>query len=240
MLQKITLALTIVLTASSLSWSQQTTMDDIPNIEVTGTAKMEIVPDEIYISITLRERTEGRDKITVEQQETDLKNGLKAINVPLDSLFLSDTEADYIKISWGKKDVVTSKQFILKVGTADVVGNVFKKLDELKIQDAYIQKVNHSNLVEFKKQMRIEAIQAAKEKANYLLNAIDQQAGRALIVRENASNVYGNNYQWNYNGVYNMASTFADQSMAEEDKEPSIQFQKIKIEASIYVKFEIK
>lgn len=222
---------------SAFSQMQQSTMDDIPNIEVTGTAKLEIVPDEIYISITLRERIEGRDEITIDKQEADLKNGLKAINVSLDSLFLSDTESDYIKISWGKRDVVTSKQFILKVGTAEVVGNVFKKLDELKIQDAYIQRVDHSNLVELKKQMRIEAIQAAKAKADYLLNAIGQETGPALIVRENAANVYGNYNQWNYR--LNETQSISTKSDSEQN-EPSVQFQKIKIEASIYIKFEIK
>lgn len=237
MSQKIIAAFFLLLSISAFSQMQQSTMDDIPNIEVTGTAKLEIVPDEIYISITLRERIEGRDEITIDKQEADLKNGLKAINVSLDSLFLSDTESDYIKISWGKRDVVTSKQFILKVGTAEVVGNVFKKLDELKIQDAYIQRVDHSNLVELKKQMRIEAIQAAKAKADYLLNAIGQETGPALIVRENAANVYGNYNQWNYR--LNETQSISTKSDSEQN-EPSVQFQKIKIEASIYVKFEIK
>lgn len=237
MSQKIIIALFLLVSISNFSHAQQSTMDDIPNIEITGTAQMEIIPDQIYISITLRERIEGRDQITIDKQEIDLKNGLKAINVSLDSLFLSDTEADYIKVNWGKHDVVTSKKFILKVATADVVGNVFKKLDELKIQDAYIERVDHSKLVEFKKQMRIEAIQAAKAKADYLLNAIGQETGRALIVRENAANVYGNSNQWNYR--LNEVQSVSLKSDSEE-RDLSVQFQKIKIEASIYVKFEIK
>lgn len=237
MSKKIVFALFFLSTISSFSYAQQSAIDDVPNIEITGTAQMEIIPDEIYISITLRERTEGRDQITIDKQEIDLKNGLKAINVSLDSLFLSDTESDYIKVNWGKHDVVTSKKFILKVATADVVGNVFKKLDELKIQDAYIERVNHSKLVEFKKQMRIEAIQAAKEKADYLLNAIDQETGRALIVRENSPMVYGNYNQMNYR--LNEVQTVSMKSDSEQT-DLSVQFQKIKIEASIYVKFEIK
>lgn len=42
-------------------------------IEVTGTAEKEIIPDEIYIAITIRERHEGKEKITIYKQSADLK-----------------------------------------------------------------------------------------------------------------------------------------------------------------------
>ncbi|MGY8910765.1 MAG: SIMPL domain-containing protein, partial [Flavobacteriales bacterium] len=40
-----------------------------PYIEVTGTAEIEIVPDEIYLDITLKERTEKGKKITLDVLE---------------------------------------------------------------------------------------------------------------------------------------------------------------------------
>ena len=57
-----------------------------PYIEVTGTAENEIIPDEIYIAITIRERHEGKEKITIDKQETDLKEALKSIGIDLDDL----------------------------------------------------------------------------------------------------------------------------------------------------------
>ena len=59
-----------------------------PHIEVTGTARLDIMPDEIYVAITIREREEGKQTITVEQQENDLKKGLQSISISLDNLFL--------------------------------------------------------------------------------------------------------------------------------------------------------
>ena len=208
------------------------------HIEVTGTAKQEIIPDEIYVSITLRERTDGRDKITVDVQEKQLKEGLQSVGVSLDLLSLSDTESDYIKISWGRREVITSKQFVLKLADAATVGKVFEKLDELKIQDAYISRVDHSQIVELRKNLRVEAIQAAKAKSDYLLNAIGEETGRALLVREESPNLYGNYYNnrsFNYNSVQTIVSDESDKIIF-----PEVQFQKIKLEASVYVVFEIK
>ena len=51
-----------------------------PHIDVTGTAEMEVVPDEIYIAISIHERTEGREVLTVEQQESNLGSEKNIIN----------------------------------------------------------------------------------------------------------------------------------------------------------------
>ena len=54
--------------------------DTHPFIEVTGTADMEVVPDEIYIAITIMERNNGNHS-TAKEQEEALKNALKAIGL---------------------------------------------------------------------------------------------------------------------------------------------------------------
>lgn len=51
--------------------------EEKPHIDVVGTAVKEIVPDEIYLSIIIKERYEGKEKIDVESQEIQLKNSLK-------------------------------------------------------------------------------------------------------------------------------------------------------------------
>ncbi|MFT4683229.1 MAG: hypothetical protein ACI87M_000727 [Yoonia sp.] len=40
--------------------------NEIPHIEVTGKAERLILPDEIYLSIIIKEREIGRDQITTE------------------------------------------------------------------------------------------------------------------------------------------------------------------------------
>jgi len=227
----------IFVAASSGTDAQIKDYKDVPNIEVTGTARMDIMPDEIYVFINLRERADGKDKISVEEQDKQLKKGLMDLAIDLENLTLSDSESDYVRISWRRKEVITTKSYSLKLATAKEVSEVFKKLDEIKIHDAYISRTEHSQIVELRKQLRIDAIKAAKEKADYLLNAIGEEAGHALEIRENQDNYYGNRYMLN-----NIQTMSESNFGAERDEEliPEIGFKKIRLEASIYVKFEIK
>ena len=56
----------------------------IPHIEVSGTAEMQVVPDQIHIAINLRERGNGGSKVTVDKQELDLKNAVKDLGLDAD------------------------------------------------------------------------------------------------------------------------------------------------------------
>jgi len=215
-------------------------IEEKPYIEVIGTAEQEIVPDQIYINITLREKYENKEKITIESQEDKLKTSLKEIGVDITNLALSDANADYVKIRYKTKDVLTKKEYLLKVTNATLVGQVFQKLDKLNINDAFIGKVDHSKMDSLKKELRITAIKAAKNKADYLLGAIGEVTGKALLVREtDQANTYNNlNFRGGRVASYSNVRFLDGDKIDNEDEE--IQFQKIKIQASIYVKFSIK
>jgi nicotinamide mononucleotide adenylyltransferase len=161
----------IFLTQMSLGQTQAN-IEQKPYIELTGRAEKKIVPDEIYLSITIKERESGRDKITVEQQEKDLRQALTDLNIPLELLTVADAQADYIRVKWTKKDVISQSEYELKLSTAQQVADVFEKLDEMKIDNAFISKVSHSKIKEYRKEVEIQAIKNAKSKADYLLAAI--------------------------------------------------------------------
>lgn len=216
--------------------------EEIAAIEVIGSAEKEIVPDEIYIAITIRERESGKDKITIDKQEADLKEALKSIGVTIENLSLSDANANYVPIKWSKKDVITKTEFILKVADALMVGKVFEKLDELKITEAGIARVSHSKIEDYKKEVRIMAIKAAKNKADYLLNAIGQETGKAIKVNEHNPNQRIDDSHLNIRRSQNDVNYFyaAELKHSSIDVDKIIQFEKIKLQSAIYVMFEIK
>jgi len=236
-----TVMMLLLFTTSILSFAQTNSDNESakPYIEITGTAEKEIVPNEIFISITIRERQEGKEKITIDKQEADLKEAIKSLGIPLDYLFLSDANANYINVKWSKKDVITKTKYLLKVEDALMVGKVFEKLDDLKIIGAYISKVSHSKINEFKREVRIMAIKAAKEKADYLLMAIGEQTGKPMKIHESLSHQI-NNSNLNVRGGKKESRLSYTEEFYESDKGGTIQFQKIKLQAAIYVKFEIK
>ncbi len=205
-------------------------------IEITGTSEMEITPDELYITITLLERMDGKEKITIDKQEADLKKNLKEIGIDLSNLTLSKADADYGKVRKSNKDVLISKSYILKVGDADMLSKVYERLDRINAHDAYISRYTHSKVLEFQKENRIKAIKAAKEKVDYLLAALDQKAGVPIQILE-TDNYVQDQPQMGYQKMSYMNVSNTRVSDGAED--PEIAFKKIKIRSSFLVRYEI-
>ena len=229
----------LCLNFSSFLFSQNKTGEDAPYIEVDGYAEKEIIPNEIYIGIILRERMENKEKVTIEAQEKQLREALTTLSIPISNLSVADANADYVKVSWQKRDVLTKKEYQLKVGNATAVGKVFQELEKLKIQDGYIDHVSHSAIDSLRKQVRIEAIKNAKEKADYLLDAIGQSTGNALIVSETLKDVV---LRQDISRMPAKALTKISGVIVSDfgNSPPEIEFQKIKLSYSIYTKFAIK
>jgi len=230
-----------ILSITILTFGQttSTTTNEEPYIEVTGSAEKEVIPDEIYIGITIREKYLNKVKVTIGEQEEKLKNTIQLLGIDMANLTLTDANADYVKIHWKNKDVLTKKDYTLKVSNATTVGQVFQELDKLEITDAFISSVNHSKMDSLRKEIKIAAIKAAKNKADYLLTAIGEQTGKPLIIKETVENNSSSNV--NFRGSRsNETYYYIDGIKVKDSDENEIQFQKIKIQSSIYVKFSIK
>jgi len=205
-------------------------------IEITGTSETEITPDELYITITLTERMDGKEKVTIEKQETELKKSLKDLGIDLNNLTLSKADADYGKVRKSNKDVLISKSYVLKIGDADMLAKVYEQLDKINAQDAYVSKYSHSRILDYQKENRIKAVKAAKEKVDYLLSALDQKAGAPIQITET------DNYVQDQPPVpYGRMSTMNAIQAYSSDQggNSAISFKKIRIRSSFLVKYEI-
>ncbi|MDX2278880.1 MAG: SIMPL domain-containing protein [Saprospiraceae bacterium] len=237
-------ALLIAFLFATLSVNAQTQSENsasAPYIESTGTAELMVVPDQIFLRISLQERYLNRTKITVDAQETQLKAAILALGIPIEKLSLADAIADYVKIRRNQKDVLTRKDYQLLLPDAETLGNVLEALDKLEVADAYINSVSHSKLDSLQKTIRIKAIQAAKEKADYLLSAIGEQTGKPLIVKVINDVPYGADNDVNIKGSRTGGvNYYIDGVRVHKVGENDIQYQKIRISMSVYVKFGIK
>lgn len=199
-----------------------------PFIEAIGTAEKEITPNEIYIGITLKEKMEGRNKVTIEQQEKLLFEQLKKQSISLEQLQLSDAASQELTLRKKTNQLISQKEYELKVSTIEEVNRALDAFDAANIKSSYIAEMTHSNIEEYRKEVKILALQAAKNKATYLLESINQKVGNALEVVEvsdvRASNV-GSNVAYSY-------------KLEESDHQISIK--PITIKFSMKAKFEIK
>jgi uncharacterized protein len=231
----------LLLTVANSAFAQTNNiMKEESFIEVTGRSEKEVVPNEIFIHIIILEKTSGREKMSVEAQEEKLKTALKQIGINPNNLSLADADAEYISVSWSRKDLVTKKEYNLKVSTAAAVGQVFEELDKLDIKGAYIVRISHSKIDSLNKEVRIAAIKAAKEQSDYLLKAIGEQTGKTLVVqeREEYNNKPLQSSKLNIRGGRSAVTTYYVDGVNTDEN--VVQFQKIKIQSVIYVKFAIK
>src|SRR5205085_3351328 len=84
---------------------------------------------------------------------------------------------------WYKKnkkknpDMKASITYQVKLATTKKMDELVQKLDDEATQNFFISRVSHSNLPQFKKDLKIQAVKSAKEKASYLAAAINETAG---------------------------------------------------------------
>jgi uncharacterized protein YggE len=205
-------------------------------IEVEGSADTLVVPDMIYIKIEIDERYDGKTKISIEDQEEEMKKILIANGINLEDLSLSDANTDIVQVKW-KKQILSKSNYLLKVSNAKEVALVFEKLNEIKINDIYIEKVSHTKYDAIVKEIEIKAIKNAKNRADYLLHAIGETTGKSLIIRQNNPFPYQTVRGGRSDDPINYTRLGASDIKYEKIE---IQFSKIKIASSIYVKFEVK
>lgn len=233
---KTKILLVLIALLPTLAMSQETTIaKETPYIEVVGTGEMEIVPDQIYISFTLKERFEGKTKIAIEDQEKEMKKKLMKLDIDLKDLQLADANSDFIKIKRKKTDVIASKDYLLKVSTTAALAKVFEMLDEINAFNANIQRVDHSEIKKFRKETKMLAVQEAKEKAGYLLSAIGETVGKPLFIQER--DTYDDIQPMRKSAIMPMMAMDAAQN---EEALPELSFQKIKLKYTVFARFAIK
>jgi len=222
---------TIVFIVSSIYAFSQNNKNccETPFIRVQGIAEIEIVPDEIYLSITLNEE-DDKQKTDILLLEEKLKETVHSLGIDMKNLMLQDASSNFDRGIW-RKDVNKVKDYLLLVHSAEMVGKVLYRLDEVGISNVYIEKYTHSKIEEFRKEVKINAMKAAKEKASYLLEAIGEKAGSPLEVLEQQD--------FYPMPVANMAMRKTKQLSSFESNYAEIDFKKIKLQYTIDAKFEI-
>ena len=227
-MKKLMIAAAALLLSAPL-FAQEKNFIDQPYLEVNGRAEMEVAPDEIYVRITINEQ-DSKGKVTVLQQEKDMVRRLKDLGIDVEKkLVVQDMSSDLFK----RKDVSTSKTYQLEVNSATQLAHVFQALQAVGISDASIERTDVSNMDELRQQVRAAAAKAAQQNAQVLASALGQKAGKALFVQDYSYNARP------YANIMRAKSAVMDMA-AEATAAPTLEFEKIKIEHSVMVRFVLE
>lgn len=228
----VTTVLALLFTAG---YSQTKNFIDQPYLEVTGNADTLVTPNEIFIKIIISEK-DTKDRVSVEELELKMYNALKALSIDVDrNLTTSDMASNFKYYLLKSKDVLKSKQYMLKVATANMAGKVFVELEKLDIANVSIDHVDHSGLADIKNKVITSAVINAKAKAQSLTEPLQQTVGAAIHIA-----YYDNQVVYNQYPEMVMNTAYAMKSRAADAEQPQIDFEKIKIVANVNVKFGLK
>ena len=235
-MNKLLLTIGLVFTTLTVVFGQNKNFIDQPYIEVSGFGDTLVIPNQIFIKIIISER-DSRDKISVEEQESKMILAFKSLNINTENnLTTSDMLSNYKFYFLKKKDIIKSKEYILKVTDAMTASKVFIQLEDLDISNTSIYKVEHTDLENIKNLCRTKAIENAKTKAIALTKPISQTIGNAIHISDNEANLE-NQLQGRIAGVQIRGYSSLDKGKYEV---PKIEFEKIKVTATVSVKFLLK
>lgn len=171
--------------------AQNSGIDDNRHISVTGSAEVVVAPDEIELEIILRE---DRATENLSDIETKFINILKKHNIDMGEQQLL-FGSNYHWYHWWlyRRNAYKQKTYKIKLDCSTDLLSLVKDLDYRGVHSLRISNSFNKNLQEFRKEVKISAMKAAKEKAAYLLESIDEKVGKVISIEEMPDN---QNHHW--------------------------------------------
>lgn len=203
-------------------------------IEVIGKSEMEVTPDMIYLKVFLSEK-DTKNKISLLELEKQMVDKLKGIGIDIEkNLSIKDMGSNYKYYLLSKKEILLSKEYEILVANGKTATQVFIELEKIGISNVSVDRLDHSKIEQYRREVKINAIKAAKDKAESLTTSINQTIGKAIYIQE-----LDNNYARSSNSVIIRGSSSMYGSSAKVQP-LDVDFEKIKLEYSIMCRFELK
>ena len=210
-------------------YAQQTNVMDQPYIEVSGQAEVEVVPEKIYVQITIDGDSKGQE--TVLQQEKEMVQRFDALGIDVEKKLVVQ---ELFNSALKSNKVTTFKMYRLEVNSATQLAHVFQALQAIGIAQAEIESVDVSNKEELIQKIRAEAAQNARQNALVLANALGQELGKALYVQDYSTSPY------EYMNMSTRDYAVSEVREVVAEAAPVLEFQKVTLNSSVRVRFLLK
>lgn len=171
----------------------------IKTINVTGSAEMAVKPDQIKLQVRLYVERDKKDTKEKEFFKILEKHGIKKEDVEI--FGLNGHQGPYWRWWYYYYEYWYYSSSYYQTYTIPINNEVDpqKLLSDLKkplIYSVAIVNGEVSNITEYRKKVKIEAIKAAKEKAQYLLGALGEQIGTVINIQEISPSLQQNYRGW--------------------------------------------
>ncbi len=219
-------------------FSAQRDFLDQPYIEVSASVDTLVVPDRIYVSITLNE-ADSKNKKSVEEQEKQLEMILKKLKINTDKdLSVWDYSSNFKKYFLKGQNILKTKKYSLLVRDAYTLANVIISLEEAGISNTEVEKVEYSKSKELLLELKSEAVKRSRITADKLVKSLNQKAGKALYISDTNYGGIGDYGVYAQMDLSPEPRTYKKEGASEEFLR-KLDIKKIKFSTTVYVKYQL-
>ncbi len=205
-------------------------------IQISTTTEREVIPDEIYVSIVIKEEA-GKGKPSLDKIESDMIKALKSINIDATkNLSVNDMESQLKTYFLRADNILASKIYLLKLSSAKEASDAIKVLNQLKIHDISIEKTSISKelMNSVKNELMIEAGQKAKANAETLAKSVGSTAGNVIYIQ-----YYESTYSPSISRRdFAKGLVLSEINLSQQDE--NLEMTKSKISVNVLYRFDIK
>jgi len=203
-------------------------------IEVTGIAEQEVTPDIINVTISLKEYLNGKNRVTISQLEAQFEKAVNDAGIAKDDFTVNNLSSwNFATEKKKNPDFLASKQYGIRFHDLNRYNQIMSKIDPKGIEYTNIDSYDYSKMASLKKDLKIQALLAARDKATYLLTALGDKLGGAINIVETDNSNYPQPRMY----ANTMMMKAADAGGVPES---DINFKTIKLSFTIQAVFEIK
>ena len=225
----------IALCIASFVFSQTKNFIDQPYLETSAEADTLVIPDRIYLKITISEN-DTKNKKSVEELENIMVQKLKNLGIDTNKqLLMNNLASNYKKYVLKTSDVMKTKYYDLLVFDGLTAGKVIQELENEDISNIQLLKTQHSQEEKILADLKKRAIIKAKKNANNIANAIGQKVGNAIFISDSKINL-----NLNSNAFLNTSFGYNAPKQKEEFEPADLNFRKIGFSASLSATFKLE
>lgn len=215
-------------------WSQTKNFIDQPYLETSARVDTLVTPDRIFLEIRLQE-SDTKGRTSLEELEQRMGSRLSGLGIDLEKqLTVSDLSSDFQKYFLRGQDILKEKVFELLVYDAQTAGRVLYELERTGISNVRLDRTEYAQMDGLRDTLKARAVRGARRQGRIMAEAIGQALGKALFISDTGFTVF-NSMKGRAAGI----SISADEPESVYVALPA-DFDKIRVEASVQVKFVLE
>lgn len=227
----------IVLAAVMLATQATAQIVEQPHVDAQATAVREVVPDRLFLSITIKE-SDYKGKKTLQEMQDAMIGVLKVNRIDVPEALSLDFMGSNVSYKVFSRRVVPKSQacYILELSDASIMQKVIYDLEEKGISNIELERTKYTQEDELKNELAVEAMKKAQLQAQTLAGAIGQSIGKAVSINSwsSSSNPQPRMYK---SRAYTTEEVADNAAMGAA---PEIPVSKLTYQVNVNVRFELK